>query len=176
MLAAFNFINFPLVSTLINFCGKAFSLLAFMAKVINKSNRDQNGWEKLPYAHTKAYLQSNAKERFSYAHLTFLLAFLSQGYQQWKFWSFWLQLLVLATLAMNTNGQSYVIWSLPLSNLWHPLCKQEFVLWDASVAMGLEVRIYSYIDRKLMARRYESEINWYGCLRPMLIYQPFTGR
>ena len=61
-------------------------------------------------------------------------------------------------LAMNRNSEKYVIWNLPLSNLWHPtpphaslwlleamfgtlLCKQEFVLRDAAVGMGLEVRI-----------------------------------
>jgi len=65
----------------------------------------------------------------------FLLAFLSKtingesfgfywhfcrSHQRWKCWSFWPRLVLLATLIMNTNGESYVIWSLPLSNLWHP--------------------------------------------------------
>jgi len=59
-------------------------------------------------------------------------------------------LLLLATLAMNTNGESYVIWNLPSSNLWHPapphassrspeiisgipLCKQELLLQEATM-------------------------------------------
>ena len=74
--------------------------------------------------------------------------------------------LLLATLAMNTNGESYVIWNLRLSNLWHPapphvsslspeaisdtpLCKQEFVLQEATVGMGLEVRIYTPVGKVL---------------------------
>jgi len=28
--------------------------------------------------------------------------------------------LLLVTLAMNANGENSVIWSVPLSNLWHP--------------------------------------------------------
>jgi len=68
-----------------------------------------------------------------------------QVYQRQKFWLFWPRFLLLATLAMNTNGEIFVIWSLPMSNLWHPtplyassrspeaisgtlLWKQEFVL------------------------------------------------
>jgi len=66
---------------------------------------------------------------------------------------------------MNTKGESYVIWSLPMSNLWHPpppyassrspeaisgipLCKQEFVLQEVTVAMGLEILIYTYTGRE----------------------------
>jgi len=66
---------------------------------------------------------------------------------------------------MNTNGESYAIWNLPLSNLWNPapphaslrwlkaisgipLCKQELVPHKATVGMGLEVRIYTYTSRE----------------------------
>jgi len=72
--------------------------------------------------------------RFFYVRLTFFLPFLSsllpvkvlvfigifvQVYQRCRFWSFWPPFLLLATLAMNTNGESYVIWSLPFEQ---PLC------------------------------------------------------
>jgi len=59
----------------------------------------------------------------------------------------------LATLAMNDNSQSYVIWSFPLSNICYPtmphtsshspeaisgtpLCKQVFLIQEATVGMG----------------------------------------
>jgi len=128
MLAAFNFINFPLVSTLINFCGKAFSLLAFMAKVINKSNRDQNGWEKLPYAHTKAYLQSNAKKDFCM--------------DIWHFyWPFWAK--VTNSESFGHFGYSYLYWPLwpwilMVKVMWFGAC-----LWATSGIHFVNKSLYS---------------------------------
>jgi len=61
-----------------------------------------------------------------------------QVYQWWKFWSFWPRILSLAALAMNTNGESCVIWSLPLRNPWHSARPREFAvaggnLWHPAV-------------------------------------------
>jgi len=86
---------------------------------------------------------------------------------------FWPRLLLLATLAMNTNDESYFCdLRLLLSNLWHPalpnaisrslkaisgtpLCKQEFALHEATAGMGLEVLVYLYTSRQALARKYE---------------------
>jgi len=69
---------------------------------------------------------------FFYGHLTFFLDFFGpavevlvfigifvQVYQRWKFWSFRPRLLLLATLAMNTNGESQKhTWELTLCRRW----------------------------------------------------------
>ena len=73
-------------------------------------------------------------------------------------------LLLLATLAVNTNDVSYVcdlrfVFEQPLGSRsakleaisGTPLCKQEFVLWEATVGMGLEVWVYSYTGRQALA-------------------------
>jgi len=95
--------------------------------------------------------------------LWFLLAFFIKVCQRWKFWSFWPQFRSLATLPVNTNGECYVVWSLPLSNLWLPapprassrspeaisntlLWKQEFVLQEAIAGTGLET-LHTYVYR-----------------------------
>ena len=93
----------------------------------------------------------------------------NQVYQRWKFWSFWPRFLSLATLAMNGNRESYVIWSLPLSNLWNPVSlhassrspeaifgtlmwKPEFVLQGEIVGMELEILTDTFTGRKSVKR------------------------
>jgi len=70
------------------------------------------------------------------------LALFFQVCQRWKFWFLLAfcpslptvkvlfslpRFLLLVTLAMNTNSENSVIWSVPLSNLWHPAQPQ--ILW-----------------------------------------------
>jgi len=72
---------------------------------------------------------------------------------------------------MNINDENYVIWSLLLSNIWHPalpntssrsleaisgtlMCKQEVVEQEAIVGMGLEVRVNSYHGREGVLNTY----------------------
>jgi len=73
----------------------------------------------------------------------------------------------------------FLIWSLLLNNLWHlalpnansfslevifgtPLCKQEFVLQEATASMGLEVRL----SRTLVGKRWQEStikfVPWWG--------------
>ena len=83
----------------------------------------------------------------------FFIGISVQVYRRWKVWWFRQLLLSLVSLAVNTNGKGYVIWSLPLNNLWHPaqphassrspeaisgnpLCKQELVLQEEIVGVG----------------------------------------
>jgi len=40
-------------------------------------------------------------------------------------------------------------------NLWHPLCKQEFAVQEATPGMELEVWVYSYTSRHVLARKYD---------------------
>jgi len=88
----------------------------------------------------------------------------------------------------------YVNWSLPVSNLWPSslwtwvhvrpeaisgtkLWEQVFVLWQVTVSIGLEVRVYAYTGRQSMAKKYDktrtpvgkvflSIFSWYSTIKP----------
>ena len=151
--------------------GEGFVFLAFLANVINGESFSCSWyiWPRVPTVDVLTF-RSLIGQGYRRWKLLFFLAFLAKV--QRKFWSFWLRLLLLVTLAMNINGESYVIWSLLLSNLRHPalpnaslcsleamfgtpLCKQQLTLREATVGMVLEVRMYSCTGRQAMAWKYE---------------------
>jgi len=99
------------------------------------------------------------------------LGIFGQGFQWQKFWSFWPRLLLLATLAMNTNGQSYLIWFafeqprvsrsakqkfvFARGNHWHPAVQTRVCAPEGNCWHGFEVQLYSYTSTQLMARKYK---------------------
>jgi len=102
MLAAFNFINLSTLSTLLNCCGKTFTIAIHGRSGQNDQNFQrcnlvQNSQEKLSDVHRKVYLQSDAKQAFSVD----VWHFLGRSCQRWKFWFF------LAFLAKVTKSGNF---------------------------------------------------------------------